>query len=431
MKVLLVVVDNESTTHWAPLGAMYVHEMLSGAGHIVSRWHQDVWHYRPEELGRASRLADVVAMGWIGGYQQHRMAMALAAAVDPAVPLVVGGHAPSADPSWYRANLRERGDVEVVEGYGRSEILDCAFDADPDAVRIGLWRWPYDYYATVRAPRCLPTDRVFPILSGRGCPYHCSFCYRMADGYRYREVRRIADEIRSLHRDYGTSYFQFQDELLMTSPGRAVEIAEAIEALHLPIRWSCQGRVNVAHRDLSILPRMAKAGCVFVNYGIESTDALVLDLIGKKQTVEQSHAVVAATLAAGMSPGLNLLWNLPGDSLASLAGNVAFIERYTDDAQLRTIHTVQPYPGSDLYHQCVRDGVFRHAGDFYAMHTNSDLATVSFIPGMTPRDVDRAIGDANARLLSAYADRRKADILGQAHRLYIDGDAAFRGWRQV
>jgi radical SAM superfamily enzyme YgiQ (UPF0313 family) len=268
-------------------------------------------------------------------------------------------------------------------------------------------------------------------MSGFGCPYKCSFCFRLVKGRRDRPVEAIRDEIKWLVSRHHVSYIQFQDELLMTSKRRVEEVCEAIAPLG--IRWSCQGRCNVAAKHPEVVRTMAEAGCQFINYGIESLSQDVLDQMNKHQTPEQAHAAVEATLAAGVSPGINVLWAAPGDDLDSLRAGVDFILKYSDGAQRRTIRPVTPYPGSPLFHKAVADGLLEGAGDFWERFENSDLICVDFM-GMDWGVAHAALHNANMKLLHDYHGKRMEQIGQDAVRLYTgehDDKRWFRGWRQI
>ncbi len=92
----------------------------------------------------------------------------------------------------------------------------------------------------------------------------------MDKGFRARSPESIVEEIAKLKKDYRISFITFSDELLMSSTQRTVELCETIIKNNLDIKWDCNGRLNYAKPD--VLKLMKEAGCVFINYGIESLD---------------------------------------------------------------------------------------------------------------------------------------------------------------
>ena len=458
MRILLVVYDNGSHIHWFPQGLAYIAAALRGAGHEVHVFSQDIDHAPPESL--TARLDechyDAVGVSACGGYWQYRQLLAIATAVRAArerVPLVLGGHGPAADPAYF-LSVTDADAVVVGEGEDTAVHLFPALgdSARLATVRGAVWRdgervienprrqvradvdslplpafdlFDVRHYRLLRFPRCEPTDFAMPVLSSRGCPFRCTFCFRLDPGYRARSPESIVAELRQLQAQYGITYFAFSDELLMQSEARAFALCEAFRSSGLRFRWCCNGRLNYATPE--VLIEMHEAGCVFINYGIEALDDEVLRLMEKHLTVAEIEAGIWHTLEAGISPGLNVIWGNLGDTRETLRRGVEFLLTYDDGAQLRTIRPVTPYPGSRLYDLAIERGLLRDCADFYARHLNSDLCTVNFTEE-SDADFHRLLLDANTRLIRNYYRRQCTRTLISAEHLYA-GDASFRGFR--
>jgi hypothetical protein len=148
----------------------------------------------------------------------------------------------------------------------------------------------------------------------------------------------------------------------------------------------------------------------------------------KSLTVAQITSGVQATLDAGISPGLNVLWGNIGDSVGSLWAGVAFLLKYDDGAQLRTIRPVTPYPGCPLYYEAIKRGMLEGPEDFYRKHVNSDLFTVNFM-GMDNDEAHVQLMAANVALLRHYHEKKMLQSANECADLY-SGNATFRGFRQ-
>ena len=267
-----------------------------------------------------------------------------------------------------------------------------------------------------------------PMLSGRGCTFKCNFCYRMDKGFRPRSNESIIDEMRYLKKNYGITYIAFADELLMSSRQRTEDFCRELIRHKVNLKWDCNGRLNYAKPDL--LRLMKEAGCVFINYGIEAVDDVVLKNMNKSLTVKQVIAGVEATLEVGVSPGLNVIFGNIGDNLATLQQGVDFLLKYDDFAQMRTIRPVTPYPGSPLYYYAMEKGLLKDCEDFYEnKHTNSDLLAVNFTE-LSDDEFHKALYHANKQLLDNYFRHMSTSYDAQMKSLYYDQDPNFRGYRQ-
>ena len=274
-------------------------------------------------------------------------------------------------------------------------------------------------------------DRGAEILSGRGCPFQCNFCYRMDSGFRPRSTERIIEEIEMLKQKYKVTYISFIDELLMSSIKRTTEFCNKMIEKKVNVKWSCNGRLNYASVDKEMLKLMKKAGCVFINYGIESMDDNALKRMNKHLTTEMIIKGVENTLDVGISPGLNIIFGNLGETRKSIENDVEFLLKYDDHAQLRTIRPVTPYPGTDLYKYAIEQGMLKDIEDFYEnKHVNSDLLTCNFTD-LTDDEYYDALYWANSVLLENYLQNMRHINKECLDKLYIEKDADFRGFRYV
>jgi len=462
MNILLIVYDNNSYIHWFPQGTAYLASALRQAGHDVSIYNQDKYHYSEEHLKEhlKENKFDVVGLGFVAGYYQYRKVLKISKAIksiEKSPYYILGGHGPSPEPEFF---LKKTGADAVVMGEGEistvslvnalekgediAKVNGVAFlnsneelvvteeqplIEDIDSINFPAWDlFPMDYYSLLRLPNIDKSERCLPVLSSRGCPFECNFCYRMDKGYRLRSPEGIIEEIGILKDRYKVDYIAFSDELLMTSPGRTVELCEKIIEADLNIKWDCNGRLNYAKPE--VLNIMKKAGCVFINYGIESVDDQVLKNMNKKLTVKQIIDGVEATLDSGISPGLNIIWGNIGDDIDTLNKGVDFLLKYDDQSQFRTIRSVTSYPGSELYYIAIEKGLLDGPEDFYEnKHTNSDLLAVNFTD-LTDEEFHKELFYANKRLIENYYDNQKSATLDRAKKLYYNEDDTFRGFRQ-
>jgi len=175
---------------------------------------------------------------------------------------------------------------------------------------------------------------------------------------------------------------------------------------------------------------MKQAGCVFINYGIEAMDDLVLQNMKKGLTTKQIIEGVENTIAVGISPGLNIIFGNIGDNKETLNKGVEFLLNYGDGAQLRTIKPVTPYPGSPLYYTAIEKRLINDCEDFYEnKHVNSDLITANFTE-LSDDDFHQCLLEVNSRLIKNYYNNQLSNVLDSAKKLYLESDSSFRGFRQ-
>jgi radical SAM superfamily enzyme YgiQ (UPF0313 family) len=251
----------------------------------------------------------------------------------------------------------------------------------------------------------------------------------MDEGFRPRSSNSIIEEMKMLKEEYGITYISFTDELLMSSIDRTISLCEDFIKNRIGVKWDCNGRLNFAKPK--VLRLMKKAGCVFINYGIEAVDDNVLRNMKKTLTVDTIISGVETTIKEGISPGLNIIFGNIGDTKDTLDKAVEFLLKYDDGTQMRTIRPVTPYPGSELYYYAIEKGLLKDCEDFYEnRHINSDLLSVNFTD-MSDGELHGLLLEANTRLITNYFEKRLSGLKRQMKSLYIDRNSNFRGFRQL
>lgn len=462
MRVLLVVYDNDAYIHWFPQGLAYLAAVLEQNGHEVEVYSQDLHHYPEEHLTDLldKNRYDVIGVGVIAGYYQYRKLLKISEAINRSSQrpyYILGGHGPSPEPDFFLRRTQAdavvigEGEVTILElleavanKTSLTSILGIAYRdgsqvmvnqrrpliEDVDSIPFPAFHlFPIHYYRLLRFVHTASSDFVMPVLSGRGCTFTCTFCYRIDEGFRPRSNESIIEEIKFLKSNYGITYVAFSDELLMSSQERTISLCSDFIKANLNIRWTCNGRLNYAVPD--VLKIMKEAGCVFINYGIEAFDNTVLKNMKKALTTHQIVSGIEATLNTGISPGFNIIFGNIGDSKETLQKGVKFLLKYDDSAQLRTIRPVTPYPGSPLFTTAVEMGLVKDCEDFYEhKHHNSDLLSINFTE-LTDDEFHEALFEANSNLIAHYFEAISNSTLMQAKQLYHNRNAKFRGFRQT
>lgn len=462
MRILLVVYDTETFIHTFSHASAAIGAILLKHGHEVIIYNQAVNHYPESHLHRYldKNRFDVVGLSFIAGYYEYRKVLKISEAINSSKHrpfYIIGGHGPSPEPEFF---LKKTGADVVVIGEGEEtviELLDVLEDKGSlhDVKGIAFMEngrcfinerrpliknidklpfpayqlFPMEYYRLNRFPHYRNNKFAIGMLSGRGCVFKCSFCYRLDKGFRPRSNESIIEEIKLLKSDYLITNISFNDELLMSSCERTISLCNDFIKHKLNIRWVCNGRLNYAKKE--VLDIMNKAGCTFINYGIESMDDQILRNMNKVLTTKEIIEGVEATIEAGITPGLNIIFGNIGENREILRKGVDFLLKYGDGVFLRTIRPVTPYPGSELYYYAIKKGLLKDAEDFYEnKHINSDLLAVNFTE-LSDAEFYDALYEANSILIDDFLKKQHALYISQLKNLYYKRDSSFRGFRQT
>jgi anaerobic magnesium-protoporphyrin IX monomethyl ester cyclase len=167
---------------------------------------------------------------------------------------------------------------------------------------------------------------------------------------------------------------------------------------------------------------------------MESSDQKVLNLMNKNTTVQQNIKAAEITKKAGIGLGLNFIWGNIGDTEESLKNNVKLIQEYNSYDQLRTIRSVTPYPGCDLYYEAIKKGLLSGPEDFFNKFKNSDLLLVNFTD-IPEKEFYRLLHEANKELILDHFSHTTKNmeqahtLINDFYNLYFGKKAKFRGAR--
>ena len=189
---------------------------------------------------------------------------------------------------------------------------------------------------------------VLPIMTSRGCPFHCAYCVscRMAGNqYRTRSPKNVVDELEWLKDVHKADAFTFYDDAFTYDKNRVIEICEEMKARKIAPPWDCQSRVD--HISREVLAKMREANCQLIFFGIESGSQKILNAVGKGTTVEQNEKAVMLAKEVGLPVAIAVIFGYPGETMDTLQQTLDFIRRMEPD--MLYICFATPFPGTELY----------------------------------------------------------------------------------
>jgi anaerobic magnesium-protoporphyrin IX monomethyl ester cyclase len=200
---------------------------------------------------------------------------------------------------------------------------------DLDQLPFPKWeRLPYQRYTL---PKSSTTDPIpfLPMLTSRGCPFGCHYCpYPVSQGlpFRFRSPQNVVDEIEHLVKDLGIQYIIFRDPMFSLRQDRVVAICEEIQRRKLAIRWKCETRIDCLSE--ATLRAMVAAGCVGINFGIESAEVEIQANVGRKPITQQKILeTVALCREIGLKTFCFFIIGLPGDTVETILASIGFAIR--------------------------------------------------------------------------------------------------------
>ncbi len=261
---------------------------------------------------------------------------------------------------------------QLVEDF-RAGRLQRRYEAEGIADMTGL-PWPRRDLFKIR--RYLVRR---PVETSRGCCFNCEYCSDslvFKQGYRFREIDDVVEEIRSI-RPLGRYVF-FVDNNICGQPERARRLFEALVPLR--IRWSGQASINMAYSD-ETLKLASRSGCMIVLVGMETINREVLRRIGKPVDPGRYKELVDRFHRHGILVQGEFIFGFDEDTPEVFRDTVEFAQQVGIDTARFAI--LKPYPGTRLYRRWDEEGRILH-GDWSLYHTSN----VAYKPiGVTPEQL--------------------------------------------
>lgn len=194
------------------------------------------------------------------------------------------------------------------------------------------------------------------ILSTRGCPYKCSFCYYSKKKYRrirYRSVEGLIEEILEAKKIFDIHQFYFLDDFFTFNIERVKSFCDNILKNNIKISWSCQGRAD--HGSFEMFKLMYDSGCTEIGMGIENIVDDNLNYIGKKTDKDKMIKTINEVKKAGLNIRGNFIIGFPSDSHETIITNIEFAASLK--LQRTAFFMLTPYPHSKIWDEAVNHNI--------------------------------------------------------------------------
>lgn len=267
-------------------------------------------------------------------------------------------------------NLLFKEDGEVVINERRPRITDL--DSLPFPARELT---PWQKYNSVLSPHRPMTN----LLTQKGCPYNCIFCYRHTGKRLYqRSPKSIVDEMEQCQH-LGIEEIMFVDDTFTIPPRRVLDICNEILARGLRITWDARARADNLTEELVVM--MKKAGCQRLYIGVEAGTDKSLRILRKNITLEQIRRAFKITRRVGMTTVGYFMIASPGETKEDVLKTIEFACELEPDYAEFTRTTI--FPATEMYTLALKLGLltrdcWREFAENPHPHFTSPLWTENF-----------------------------------------------------
>lgn len=255
--------------------------------------------------------------------------------------------------------LEAKTDVKKVDGLAFMENGAVAKTAprkrmlDLDSLPMPLWQ---DLGSLERFLIPFHGRMAIPMVTSRGCPGRCSFCYtKTMWGYRWtsRSAAKVVDEIQLVQRlEPRVGGVIFDDDLFAGDVRRIEEFCEVLDQRDVDIVWNCEIRAKDIKEPF--LAKMKGAGCAEVLVGVETgSDRLLGDVMKgvKKEEIIEAFRVIHKLEVRGNAM---LMVGMPGEKMEDFEQTKSLLKQLKADGFYFSMFL--PAPGTEFYEVAKRAG---------------------------------------------------------------------------
>lgn len=299
------------------------------------------------------------------------------------IPTIFGGTHPSAAPAFCMG-LDEIDFVCVGEGeHALLELVDQLGRGGDGSGIKNIWSKPdgvpmpppgmAPYVADLDAlpfpdkalyAPWLPQNGMYNIMSSRGCPYRCTFCFNSNFGeldekgrrwgyLRRRTVESVLAELTWARRQDAFRYVEFHDDIFTTDTEWLREFAPRYRR-EIGVPFGCSSHARYLDEDRIRL--LHEAGCARVKMGVQSLDTQEYRRKVLRRAEKDSDVARAIDTCrrVGVRIEVDQIVGLPGESPDAREGAIAFFREHPPDRIGAYWFTW--FPGTELTNKAIESG---------------------------------------------------------------------------
>jgi radical SAM superfamily enzyme YgiQ (UPF0313 family) len=203
------------------------------------------------------------------------------------------------------------------------------------------------------------------VITGRGCPYDCSYCFNHAykelyEGLgrmcRRRSVENVLLEIEELMRDNPIlQMIVFQDDIFILDREWVFDFCSRYgERIGLP--FHCHLRANLVDGEMA--RALKEAGCISIKMAIESaSDRLRNEVLNRNMSRRTILEACRAVKESGMVLVTQNILGIPTGTMKDDMETLDLNCQIGPDFAFATL--LQPYPRTDIGRFCVEEGFMK------------------------------------------------------------------------
>ena len=130
--------------------------------------------------------------------------------------------------------------------------------------------------------------RTLTMITSRGCPYHCIYCYKGVFGQTWRahSAKYVVDLWQYLYEKFDVQLVGVEDDTFNLDYARVEEICRLLKERNIKTQWTTAQGIRADRVDKALLKKMKEVGFMRTGFGIEAGSQEMITKIGKSLDFE-------------------------------------------------------------------------------------------------------------------------------------------------
>jgi len=188
----------------------------------------------------------------------------------------------------------------------------------------------------------------FNIITSRGCPFKCAFCYNTLFNNVWRgwTAEKCIQELDKCL-DFGAKKITFYDDYFFANSKRIKILFDYFK--EQDIRWKAELRVN--RLDYSLAEEAKSHGCVQMYFGAESGSQRVLNILNKNISIKDIIQSAKITRDTDISADYSWMIGIPGETKTDVKKTITLIKKIKEiNPKCEfSVKILFPYPTTAIY----------------------------------------------------------------------------------
>jgi len=395
MKILLILPEFEThqryykkTRFHFPFSIWYLGSYLKDKGILPELIDLNLMYNTENTVEKKCREYEYIGISFISAQVPRvREICHIIRKANPSAKIIVGGIHPTLFPEQTTASplvdylVTGEGELTLVallthldQGLELSSIPELFYKdkqgkviaTDGEKQRVDFENYPpLDYSILDKKMMDSGEKNFLGIITSRGCPYRCTFCVNRAikeyNRFSFWNVEKTVQEIEK-GLTLGFRGMFFWDDNFFANKNRVVRFIQMVKERNLEFEWFAFCRANYFSDSFlndEILAQLYDIGLRRVSLGGESGSERILKKLCKGITRQQIEYSATSLEKAGIEASYSYMIGLPGEKKED---TLQTLDHLTAMGKILTYPKIVgpliycPYPGSDLYKECLEAG---------------------------------------------------------------------------